>query len=465
MWRRCHFRSVPVKQQLIFSGLAVADFFHHYPKQITAALAVALMTSAGGAVAVASLAPVVPDEPLRLLTESIDARAQLRAQLNGPAFDALTLYRTEAVRNTDTPEGLLRRLGVADPAASDYLRRNETAWQALFGTDAAGRLVTAEVDGERQLVRLRAQWLDPDDDSQAQELVVQREGEAFATDVNAVPVKIVNRLASGIIQSNLLAATQESGVPGSVARQLMGIFKTQINFNRDLHKGDRFSVVYESLQLNGQQLGTGRLLSARMDSKGKTHRAFWFQEDADSSGSYYSFDGHSLSKTYFVNPLPSMRMTSPFGMRKHPVTGVMRGHAGADFSAPRGTPVHVVSDGVVKFAGRQNGYGNVIYVKHQDGQYTTLYGHLSSIGVKVGQTVKQNQKIGTVGSTGIATGPHLHFEYRDNAGTPRDPVVMLAQHQEGVAVSEAERKAFEDWSASMEQQLALASQVESGSFE
>lgn len=465
MWRRCHFQFVPVKQQLIFSGLAVADFFHHYPKRITAALAVALMTSAGGAVAVASLAPVVPDEPLRLVTEAIDARGRLQAQLDGLALDALTLYRTEAVRSTDTPEGLLRRLGVADPAASDYLRHDEAAWQALFGADSPGRAVTAEVDGERRLLRLQAHWLDPDDEFQARELAVQRDGEAFATDLNAIPVKSVQRLANGVIQSSLLAAAQESGVPGSVTRQLMGIFKTQINFSRDLHKGDQFSVVYESLQVNGVQLGTGRLLSAQIDSKGKTHQAFWFQEGDESSGSYYSFDGHSLSRTYFVNPLPSMRMTSPFGMRKHPVTGVMRGHAGADFSAPRGTSVHVVSDGVVKFSGRQNGYGNVVYVKHQDGHYTTLYGHLSSIDVKAGQTVKKNQKIGAVGSTGIATGPHLHFEYRDNAGTPRDPVVMLAQHQDGLAVSDAERKVFEDWSASMEQQLALAGQVNRGSFE
>src|SRR5690606_9216535 len=140
-------------------------------------------------------------------------------------------------------------------------------------------------------------------------------------------------------------------------------------------------------------------------------------------------------------------------------TGAMRGHAGADFSAPRGTPVHVVSDGVVKIAGRQKGYGNVIYVKHQDGQYTTVYGHLSRIDVKVGQTVKQNQKIGAVGSSGIATGPHLHFEYRDNAGTPRDPVVMLARQQDGVTISDAERQAFKEWSASLEQQLALAGQT------
>jgi len=464
MWRRCHFQLLPVKQQLISSGLAVADFFHHYPKQITAAIAVALFTGAGGAVAVASLAPVVPDEPLRLVTESIDARTRLQAQLAGLALDGLTLYRTEAVRSTDTPEGLLRRLGVADPAASGYLRHKQVAWQAIFGADSAGRAVTAEVDGQRQLVRLRVHWLDADDEMQAQELVVQREGESFATDVHAVPVKIVHRLASGVIRTSLLAATQESGVPGSVARQLMGIFKTQINFNRDLRKGDQFSVVYESLQVNGRQLGTGRLLSAKMDNRGKTYQAFWFQE-GEGSGSYYSFDGHSLSKTYFANPLPSMRMTSPFGMRKHPVTGAMRGHAGADFAAPRGTPVHVVSDGVVKFAGRQNGYGNVVYVKHQDGRYTTVYGHLSRIDVKVGQTVKQNQKVGTVGSTGIATGPHLHFEYRDNGGTPRDPVVMLAEHQEGVAISDAERQAFEDWSASMEQQLALAGQVSRSSFE
>ena len=455
-----------MKQQLISSGLAVADFFHCYPKQITAALAVALLSSTGGAFAVASLAPVTVDEPLRLVTESIDARGQLRAQMRAMAPEALTLYRTEAVRGNDTPEGLLKRLGVADPVASDFLRRDEPAWQALFGGESAGRYATAEVDDKRQLIRLDTHWLDPDDESQAVHVVVQRDGETFATEVGSIPVKTVQRLASGVIQSSLFADASKAGMPASVARQLMGIFKNQINFARDLHKGDRFSVVYESLQVNGRQLGTGRVLSAKMDNKGKVYQAFWYQEDSDSSGSYYSFDGHSISKTYFVNPLPSMRMTSPFGMRKHPVTGVMRGHAGADFAAPSGTPVHVVSDGVVKFAGVQNGYGNVVYVKHQDGKYTTVYGHLSRIDVKAGQTVTRKQQIGAVGSTGIATGPHLHFEYRDAGGTPRDPVVMLAEHHEGVAISDAERKAFKDWSAAMEQQLALAGQMSgSGLFE
>lgn len=460
-----NYHFLPVKQQLISSGLAVADFFHHYPKQITAAIAAVLLTGAGGAFAVASLAPTAPDAPLRLVTEAVDARGQLNAQMQSVAETPLVLYRTETVRRNDTPEGLLKRLGVADPAASDYLRRNEVAWQALFGSDAAGRVVLAQVDAERQLLRLQTHWLDPDNERQAMQVAVQRDGEAFATDVGETPVKVVQRLASGTISSSLLEATQRAGMPASVARQMMGLFKTQINFNRDLHKGDQFSVVYESLQVDGRQLGTGRLLSAKMESRGKTHQAFWYQEDKDSDGSYYSFDGHSLSKTYFVNPLPSMRMTSPFGMRKHPVTGVMRGHAGADFGAPHGTAVHVVSDGVVEFAGIQSGYGKVIYVKHQDGTYTTVYGHLSRIDVRVGDQVKQNQQIGAVGATGIATGPHLHFEYRDAGGTPRDPVVMLAEHQDGVAISDAERKAFKSWSASMEQQLALAEQITQPSFE
>lgn len=444
-----------VKQKFISSSLALADFLHRYKKRITATFAVSLLGGASGAFAVASLSSTeLPTAPLRLVTEPVAADA-LGSQLELLQEHSFTLHRTDQVRSSDTPERLLRRLGISDTEAAAFLRHDETLAQALFGTAAVGRTVTAEADERQQLQLLRTHWHDGSSDTHFQRLTLERTAMGFELRVDLVPLEATQRLASGTIYSSLFAATDAADIPDSVAIQFIEIFESSINFRRDLRRGDEFAVVYEALEADGVPVRTGRLLSAELINKGKPRQAFWFQEEGAARGDYYSFDGENLRSTYLIMPLAVTRVTSSFGMRTHPVSGFRKGHKGVDYGAPTGTPVRAVADGVISFAGVQRGYGKVIYIQHPNSKDSTVYAHLSHIGVHKGQKVSQGDLIGKVGATGVATGPHLHFEFRVN-NVPQDPVVALARRKKHDPVATASRKAFETQSVAMQTQLAAA---------
>jgi len=187
-------------------------------------------------------------------------------------------------------------------------------------------------------------------------------------------------------------------------------------------------VVYEVLEADGEPLRTGRVLSAEFHNDNKQYAAVWFQEPGQ-KGHYYDMDGRSLSRSYLASPLAFSRKTSGFATRIHPIFKTQQAHRGVDYAAPTGTPAMTVGDGVVVFAGRQGGYGNVIEIRHGNG-HSTLYAHLSKIQVRQGQTVQKGQVIGAVGSTGWSTGPHLHFEFRVN-GVHVDPQKIIQQAQNG----------------------------------
>ncbi|MDO5625444.1 MAG: M23 family metallopeptidase [Pseudomonadota bacterium] len=452
-----------MKQELISTGLVLADFIHRHPKRIAAAIATLLMGAGGAAFAVASLAPVTPAEPLRLVSEPVDA-PQLDAQALVLDTHSFTLYRSEQTRAADTPQALLHRLGLVDPAAAAFLRSNELTRQALFGRRTAGRTVTAEATERFALQSLRTHWVEKAGDDHFQRLVVEKDGDGFRVRVETAPLVATQRLASGIIRTSLFAATDEADLPDSVTKQLTDIFESNVDFHRGLRRGDRFSVVYETLEADGEPVRSGRILSAEVVNRGRTHQALWFQEKDAPKGAYYAFDGQSLRKAYLISPMEVSRITSGFGMRNHPVYGYSREHKGVDYAAPTGTPVRTVGDGVVSFAGVQGGYGNVIYIQHRNKRDTTVYAHLSRIGVKAGDNVIQGATIGAVGATGVATGPHLHFEFRTE-NEALDPAEILANQTENVPVSPDGRAAFAALATDMKTQLAAASQITQASFE
>ena len=251
----------------------------------------------------------------------------------------------------------------------------------------------------------------------------------------------------------MFAATDEADIPDSVANQLAEIFSGDIDFHRSLRKGDRFAVVYESLEADGETLRAGRVLSAEFVNNGKNYQAFWFREEGAKDGAYYNADGVSMRRTYLASPLAFSRMTSGFKMRFHPILQTWRAHLGVDYAAPTGTPVRSVGAGVVDVAGSQSGFGNVVMVKHGNG-HTTVYAHLSKIQVRAGQRIEQGQTVGLVGATGWATGPHLHFEFRVN-GQHKDPNT-LARQSTAVEVSAAARNQFKRQLASAQVELAGA---------
>ncbi|RQO80701.1 M23 family metallopeptidase [Acidovorax sp. FJL06] len=429
-----------------------------HPKRITAAIAALLLTGGGGAFAVASFAPDPAELPVRMVNYPVESLADnlVLGELDTPGF---SLFRSEQVRSSDTPESLLQRLGVADPAAAAFMRGDTPVRQNVLGR--SGRTVSAETTDDHRLIRLKVRWV-PDDSGNFRRLVVERTADnKFTSRVETAKMTTSSRLSGGIIHSSLFAATDASNIPDAVAVQVAELFSGNIDFRRSLRKGDRFSVVYETLEADGEPLSSGRVLSAEFVNNGKTHQAVWFQESNATKGAYYTLDGESMRRAYLTSPVEFSRVTSGFKMRLHPILQTWRAHLGTDFAAPTGTAVRTVGDGVVEFSGVQNGYGNVVFIKHRN-QHVTVYAHLSRIDVRQGQSVEQGQTLGAVGATGWATGPHLHFEFRVN-GVHQDPMTIVAKSEAAAPVSAAARPAFNRLASNMRVQLNAAALIEQAS--
>ena len=268
------------------------------------------------------------------------------------------------------------------------------------------------------------------------QLTIDRAGEDFLARTIAPQSDVRLVLRSSEINSSLFAAADAVGLPDAITMQLADVFSGDIDFHHDLRRGDRFAVVYETRYVDGEPIGTGRIVAAEFVNKGTARRAFLWR-DADGSEAYYAEDGKSLRKAFLRSPLAFTRITSGFSLaRFHPFLQTWRAHKGVDFAAPTGTPVRAAGDGKIALVTRQTGYGNVVAVKH-NGAYSTLYAHLSrfAAGLRVGANVRQGEVIGYVGQTGWATGPHLHYEFRvDNV--QRDPLTIALPNAQPIAASE-----------------------------
>lgn len=427
-----------------------AHALEHHPRQVTALVAALLLTGGGGAFAVASLGPDPSQLPVRQILEEVQT---LPIAEQAEALDTFqfSVFATEAVRPTDSAEALLARLGVNDAAAAAFLRSDTLARPLVLG--APGRLVNVESTDARTLLRLTVRW--STEPTTFKRLVVERQADGgFASRVETAPLVASLRVGSGTIRHSLFAAADETGIPDAVTTQIVDIFSAEIDFRR-LRVGDRFAVVYETLEADGEPMRSGRVLSAQFSNNGKVSDAVWFQQEG-TRGGYFDFNGKSLERTYLASPMQTTRITSGFAMRMHPIHKVWRAHTGVDYGAPTGTPVRTVGDGRVKYAGVMGGYGNVVEVEHGGGD-TTLYAHLSRIDVRVGQLVERGQTVGGVGATGWATGPHLHFEFKQN-GVHRDPLVV-ARNSQTMELTAAARPAFLRVAGAMRNQIVAASAV------
>lgn len=437
---------------------SLAGKLRHHPKRVTAGLAVLLLGTGVTAFGVAPLAPDAANLPVRQILESVEV-LPTQAQTDSLNDFSFSLFRTEVTRSTDTADSLLKRLNINDPDASAFLRRDASAQLILAGRP--GKSVTAEASESQELLKLSMRW--PTEDAAVfKRLVIERSGSGFGARIENAPYVSSARLASGTIQSSLFAATDDAGIPDPVAVQLAEIFASDIDFRQALRKGDHFNVVYETLEADGEAMRTGRVLSAEFVNSGKTYQAMWFHSPGKDAaglphkGGYYSLDGQSLRRAYLGSPLEFSRISSGFSMRFHPVLQKWRAHLGTDFAAPTGTPARTVGDGLVTFAGTQNGFGNVIFIKHRNG-HETVYAHLSKINVRQGQNVSQGQTIGLVGSTGWATGPHLHFEFRVN-GAQQDPMT-IAKQSETIPIVAASLPAFRQLASGVKNQLQAAASI------
>jgi murein DD-endopeptidase MepM/ murein hydrolase activator NlpD len=394
----------------------------------------AIVTLAASGV-VAAFATIAPSDEVdapkaRPLVEALSPQAR---ELPAPS----EYIREEQFQRGDTLPAFLGRLGVDDAEIARLARlpalralRPDTYVRAQVLADGKPKSMSF-LTGRDTLVKV---------DAQAGGYRASEEQAAFDTQV---------MMSSSVIRSSLFAATDAVGIPDSIAMQLADIFGGDIDFYRDLRKGDRFSVVYELHYLGGRPVRAGRLLAAEFVNQGRTLRAVHF------GSSYYAPDGRNLRKAFLRAPLEFSRVSSGFGMRRHPIQSTWKAHKGIDYAAPTGTRVRAVGDAVVEFAGVKGGYGNVVILRH-NGQYSTVYAHLSRIAVRRGTRVAQNDTIGFVGQTGWATGPHLHYEFRIG-GEARNPMSM-AMHA-ALPVPAQQLAAFRAHAQPLVERLALLANV------
>ncbi len=230
--------------------------------------------------------------------------------------------------------------------------------------------------------------------------------------------------ASGIIHSSLFLDGQNAGLSNNVIMQLANIFAWDIDFALNLHEGDKFSVIYEKLYIDNKLIGPGKILAAEFINRGKSITAVRYQ-NPEGKISYYTSDGNSMRKAFLRTPIDFARISSHFNLkRKHPILNRIRAHKGVDYAARTGTPIKSAGEGKITFRGHKGGYGRVVIVQHGQ-KYSTLYAHMSKFrkGLRVGSHVNQGQVIGYVGKSGLASGPHLHYEFRVN-GVHRNPLTV-----------------------------------------
>lgn len=231
-----------------------------------------------------------------------------------------------------------------------------------------------------------------------------------------------HKVVSGTISQTLLGATKEAGLPYKLTLDLANIFGYDIDFAQDLRKGDNFSVVYEQKKIDDKVVSSGNILAAQFTNRGKTYTAVRYTNKQGYT-SYYDDKGSSTLKAFIRTPVDFSRISSRFNLgRKHPVLNTIRAHKGVDYAAPIGTPVKATGDGKIIVAGRRGGYGNTVIIQHGN-KYRTVYAHLRGFakGIRSGSQVKQGQVIAYVGTTGLSTGPHLHYEFQVN-GVHVDPL-------------------------------------------
>ena len=324
-------------------------------------------------------------------------------------------WQIVSVRSGQTLGELFEELGV--PARTLHRILEQPSAKSALGRLRPGTELAFDlpVDGS-----LRAFRFDRDDLHRV-ELTI--DGDDIRENVIARPVETRTAVATGEINSSLYVAARKAGLsPATIAVLTDQIFQYDIDFNTDIQRGDRFSVVMDETWREGERIGGGKVLAATFTTGGKTYSGFRFEHDGKAE--YFSADGRPLKKAFIRMPIPFARVTSGFSnARKHPVLGKVRRHTGVDYGARSGTQIMAAGDARVQFMGWKGGYGRTVILDHGRGN-TTLYAHMSRFGkYKVGQRVPQGAVIGFVGASGLATGPHLHYEFRVN-GVHRNPLTV-----------------------------------------
>jgi murein DD-endopeptidase MepM/ murein hydrolase activator NlpD len=380
-----------------------------------------------------------------------DAAASAKAKTTAAATPAAapgSVHKQVVVAKGDTLSTLFQKVGLPASAVADVMASDKQASQ--FSKLRHGQMLEFELSADGQLQSLHSKLSD------LETIRLNRAATGFAFERETNKPVMREAYAHGVITSNLSVAAQRAGLSHKQVTDLAGIFGYDIDFAQDIRHGDEFEVIYEQRVLKGNVIGTGNILSARFVSRGKTYTAVRYTSKQGTTN-YYTASGDSMRKAFVRSPVDFARISSRFsGGRKHPILNKIRAHQGVDYAAPRGTPIKATGDGKIFMAGRKGGYGNVVIIQHGK-TYRTLYGHMQGFakGIRSGVPVRQGQVIGYIGTTGLSTGPHVHYEFQVN-GVHVDPLGQKLPMADPIA--KAERGRFMQQSqplmARMEQEKA-----------
>jgi len=318
-----------------------------------------------------------------------------------PAGNRLTLK----VRRSDSLDRLFKRHGLSRTDLANIMTL-ESARKYLRLVKPGDEILVREADGK--ILQLERQV------SLSEVLSIRRKLDTFEAKIIEQELEAQAVRTTGTIDSSLFLAAAAAGISDRTIMNLAGIFAWDVDFVRDIRQGDAFSLVYEEFWQDGKRVAEGDILAAEFINRGKSYRAIRFK-DASGRIDYYTPEGLSVRKAFVRAPLSFARISSNFNpRRRHPKLNTIRAHKGVDYAAPAGTPIKAAGDGKIILRGRKGGYGNAVIIQH-GGNITTLYAHMSRFSkARIGSRVRQGDIIGYVGSTGLATGPHLHYEYRRN---------------------------------------------------
>lgn len=355
------------------------------------------------------------------LPESVEAISQ---QTLGPTPPEIS-WKKFSVKKGDSMALIFRRAGEKPGTLHTIMSSGELTQR--FKHLKVGQTVEFGYDANNQLQQLK---FTP---KRTEQLLVSLEGGKWQPELISEDIEIRVQHATGFIKDSLFLSGSRAGLSDNTIMQLAGIFGWDIDFALDIRRGDQFSLIYETRHLNGEKIGDGQIIAAEFINQGKSYQAIRYTDPGNDTD-YYSADGRSMRKAFLRTPVKFSRISSRFtNKRWHPVLKRWRSHRGVDYAAPRGTPVKATSNGKVAFKGRKGGYGKAIFLQHGK-TYKTVYGHLNSYakGIRKGSKIKQGQIIGYVGSTGLATGPHLHYELRVN-GVHRNPLKVKLPKAQPIA--------------------------------
>ncbi len=372
-----------------------------------------------------------------LNSTGVERNAELNSSTQNNPEQDITLTTTNLVNswedfqvnNGDTLSTLFKKAGFSDRVMYKVIAGHKSNKKLASIYPGETLSFSKDSNGDLNSVKLQRNRLE------SFVITMQDDGKFTSETVTLIP-EVQLAYAEGEINSSLFLAGQKAGLKQSMIMELANIFGWDIDFILDIRNGDSFSLIYEELYLDGEKINNGKIIAATFTNQNRELKAVLYK-DKNGAQNYFTPDGYSMRKAFLRTPIDFARISSHFNLRrKHPVLHTIRAHKGTDYAAGRGTPIKATGDGKVVHAGRKGGYGKAVVIQHGQ-KFSTLYAHMSKYakGVKSGARVKQGQIIGYVGSTGLASGPHLHYEFKVN-GVQKNSIKVKLPHAKPVHKSE-----------------------------